>query len=343
MSGSHSEQSGGLRILRCRRPDPSPASKWISAASQYFFKSGNRWLRLVIWALAIALLTPRLWTQPVYLDEIKNPAAEFKDWRQFWIGRQVRFLPGVLRNSDQPFFEFSTSIERWYESHPGPSELIGRTARFERVFHFAPLPGTIHFIGQFQSRYLWQLRLDDNGEVLYFRDSGAGVPQTFAFVEILNHVKQLTNLEFWAKDERFLYSVANDTIIPLKNLEKVQVVQVEMGEYGNFPTRIFIRKENGQVGYLTTSTVEAFGKRWFMENPRLLYPAWDNDIWQLIQRRTIRSGMEPAMVLLSWGEPVQKDTVQTLGQQMIIWKYQGVNQTTYTLEFLDNRLAFIDY
>lgn len=342
MSGSQIEQSGGVPVLLFRRPEPFPAGKTVSGAKP-IFASEYRCLRLLMVILAIALTMPGLRAQPVYLDEIKNPAAEFKDWRQFWIGRQVRFLPGVLRNNDQPFFEFSTSIERWYESHPGPQELIGRTARFERVFHFAPLPGTMHFIGPFQTRYLWQLRFDDNGEVLYFRDSGSGVPQTFAFVEIFDHVKQLINLEFWAKDERFLYSVANDTILPLKNLEKVQVVQVEMGEYGNFPTRIFLRKENGQIGYLTTPTVEAFGRRWFMENPRFLYPSWDNDIWQLIQSRTIRSGMEPAMVQLSWGTPVETDTVQTMGQRMVIWKYQGVNQTTYTLEFLDDRLAFIDY
>lgn len=298
---------------------------------------------LLILSLFLFSSASRLYSRQVYLAEIKNPVAEFNDWRQAWLGKQIRFLPGVLSNNDDPYFEFCYDPYRWSETHPRAQDIVGKTAHFVRVFHFAPAPGMVEFIGQFNTKYLWQLTIDDTGENLYFRDSGTGVPQPFAFIEIFIHTSQLIGLEFWAKDEHVLFSPGNDTIVPLKNLEKVTVVNVEMGDYGNFPTRIFLRTENGQIGYLTTPTVQVFAKRWYQEDPKYRFPDWEPEIWQALQNRTVRKGMVPEMVIMSWGEPDKIETKTVAGMEIVQWIYEGVKQTNYTLQFIAGQLAIIDY
>ena len=90
----------------------------------------------------------------------------------------------------------------------------------------------------------------------------------------------------WSRGINFSISYPDgDSLFYIQNLETVRIIEIKWGDFGNFPLRFIIEKQNGVKGYIDENNYHDFEVNWYKENPFERHPDWTAATWP-----TARSG-----------------------------------------------------
>lgn len=272
------------------------------------------------------------------LSKIEDPYQYFEDNRRRWIGKTIYFLRRERRNGENPYFDWYYNPFDMEHSKPKPEEIKFQTGTIEEVWL-----GQIHMVkpekDYWRLGFFWKVRLHHSGQAIYFWDDGECGVSNFGFVEDYEQARRHIGETLWNKSRDVLYLMNDQGVVSLQNLQRVQLIDVQWGEFGNFPLKFVLQTEDGKKGYYLERNYNRFIKEWYTFDPKEKFSEWRRFDWDLIERRVLRSGMTPDMVMISWGKPSKVESrYDKKGRSYEIWTYKGVRKTTYYVRFQENKL-----
>jgi|Deesub1362B_J571_1020462.scaffolds.fasta_scaffold02283_3 hypothetical protein len=293
-------------------------------------------LGLVLFLVAI-WLTPANAQREGLISRIEDPGQFFQDQRRNWLGKRIRFLPCPNPKGKNPYFDWYYDPFDLDHSKPKKEDLLFCEGTIEEVWL-----GQIHITKETESYwrmgFFWKVRLED-GRSVFFWDDGESGPFNFGFVDDYEEARSRIGQKLWARDRHILYSLDSKHAVRLKHLEPVYLKDVQWGDYGNFPLKFILATSDGRKGYVLSKNYAEFIKDWYTYDPRDRFRYVRLQDWQLIERRQLRKGMTPELVILSWGEPLRIEMRRSKdGAEQEVWVYEGVADTEYYLFFKKGKL-----
>jgi len=146
----------------------------------------------------------------------------------------------------------------------------------------------------------------------------------------LNIVKQvrdiLTGKRYWTKSA--LWYDAKGEKINGRKYVPVKIEDVQPGDMV-FPFKVFISDENDSKAVLYLNLINSglesrtFSSVFFVNDPRLRYPAITDEVWDLITKGSVAAGMTKDECRLSLGTPNDVDTGHDWNQTIDLWRYKN--------------------
>ncbi len=278
------------------------------------------------------------------LERIESPGVAFENERKRWIGEDIFFLPQERAERLGKYIGFCWDPRVPRNSAADYSELVEKRARIEEAWKGRVLSEDAFGKSFLEEVTFWKMCLIHSDKEIWYIDDGASYILGAGFIKDYETARKHVGDSLWVKGVFVLYTMNDDGIIRLRNLQEVVLHEVRWGQYGNYPLQFILRTDDGQVGYRSGKNLEVFLDNWYRFNPRQKYRSWDSIYWDAIENRRVTSRMDPDMVVMAWGEPIAQDTVVTeRGMRVMLWVYTGVRRTIYGLFFVDGKLVYWEW
>ena len=146
-------------------------------------------------------------------------------------------------------------------------------------------------------------------------------------LEIVKKVgDRLIGKTFWTKSALW-YDMEGEKI----NGRKFVPVKIEDIKAGDmvFPFKIFVSDENGKNAILYMNLINSgmesrtFPAVFFVNDPKLKYPAISQEVWDLITRGLVAEGMTKEECKLSLGTPDDVNSGHDWNQTIDLWRYDN--------------------
>ena len=298
----------------------------------------KNFLLIVGWEISAVFL---FWGGQGLVRKIESLEVAFEDERKDWVGEEVYFLSQKKAERLGRYIGFCWNPEEPRSSTVEYEELVGKRARIEEAWWGSVASSDARGRRQKEDVVFWKMRLIPLDKVVWYWDNGSTPILGVGFVGDYEKAKHCVGDSFWVKNMYVLYTLDDEGVVRLRNLQRVVLDEVRWGEYANYPLKFVLRTGDGQVGYRFGKNLEAFLDNWYRVNPRQKYKGWDSIYWDAIEGRRVTSGMDPEMVVMAWGQQAAKDTVVTdQGIHVMLWVYPGVKRSIYGLFFVDGKLVY---
>lgn len=138
--------------------------------------------------------------------------------------------------------------------------------------------------------------------------------------------KILSGREMWTRT-RLRYDLQDSPAEGLK-FEKVRIDSVGPGNM-IFPLKVYFTDSSGRAAYVLMNygskgtESRSFGSQFALADPRKAHPDTDDEVWDLIRRGDIRTGMTKEECRLSLGRPESSDEQPGWGRMYEVWQYPG--------------------
>jgi hypothetical protein len=230
-----------------------------------------------------------------------------------WAGKRFIFLLKPKGSESGTYEDFSRSVTH--------KKYAGRVARVVS----ANDSGASAFI---------EFQMEDDGERLrVFTVANKESVRGMALLDdIENARKQWAGKTLWSK--MLMISSYDEesgaiTMTPVKKFGPLKVADVVPGWDEEKPVRIKLETPDGKQGFVDLNLsgtnvqkevrhLSRFEDHLLAEDPRLTHK-WRADVWSVIEKGQVYSGMTEEQVKMSWGEP-EKVTRTAAGQ---VWTYPG--------------------
>ena len=128
-------------------------------------------------------------------------------------------------------------------------------------------------------------------------------------------------------------ATGKDGSVKMNKYSPVKVTDVAVGFRNESPVRFILQTQRGEEGYLdanlsgtnasdTLAGFDQFDKKFFMTDPRKLYP-WTPQVWNAIEDEKIFVGMTKEQVTMSWGEPLSINQTVTGAGKSEQWVFRN--------------------
>ena len=161
------------------------------------------------------------------------------------------------------------------------------------------------------------ITLDDSGEKIvaenaYGRYVEPVVTSNLGFLSEMEAIKRKLGHSVWALGPKELQAQCNEgqgKRINIKNLQKLMVSRVEWGYFNpssQIPIFLYLKTDRGEEGCLVPftsfdSTFHLEIPDFYLENPRMLYPDWNDEMWALMDSGKVTVGMMEGIVTVMCG------------------------------------------
>ena len=275
------------------------------------------------------------------IQRVESPESTFDDQRKDWIGQEIQFLFQENAENEGKYIGFC-----WNPDYPRKSvaeyrRLAGKQGRIEEAWWGRTFNTNIRGKKEEEIVIFWKVRLPPEDEFVWYWDDGGSTMSGVGFLSDYDAARVRLGDSLWAKEFSILYTLDDEGVIRLRNLEKVTLIDVQWGEHSNYPIRFVLRTQNDQIGYRSEKYSDLFFPKWYQTNPRHKYPDWKWLYWAAIENRKLTTGMIPEMVRLAWGDPLAMDRIiGSPGNRLELWVYRGINKRVYGLFFHNEKLVF---
>lgn len=185
-------------------------------------------------------------------------------------------------------------------------ELAGKKAR---IVEFKKAEGS-----EFPVRFYLRLEREGGGTVWYV-DQGTGeYLKEMVLEDHLDTARKWVGKTAWVRIGALLNVFRSsplkpvnenesDSMLKLKNTEKLSLTHVELTTSGMLPFLFKVKRDDGTEGYLATrgSVDDDLRQRFYVEDPRE-GRNWPGEVWRLVEEGRVQIGMSEEQVTMAWGE-----------------------------------------
>lgn len=248
-----------------------------------------------------------------------------------WIDKEITFLPIDTSEYNEPYKDWS--ISKIKSIRPLPSSVYlkkGVIVDVRRDDTFDP--------------YFVTVKLVDSETILYGL-SHDGHLKDVGFREEYETASKFVGAILWNERSTFytydsVLNVRKHQVVrnlePLYlwnikwNTESERPIQITLFETGR---RKFFYDLNFSDINLSPNSKQVYIDDLFHKvNPRLIYPDWNDRLWEKIETETISKRMSREAVLLSWGNPIRTESRKVDDDLIETWSYARIPFVTVTFK-----------
>jgi hypothetical protein len=275
------------------------------------------------------------------IRQIHSPETTFQDERKDWIGERIQFLRQEKAERLGKYVGFCWEPKDARNSIVEYARLAGKQAVIEEVWLGSIYAPNDRDEIRNEIVAFWKMHIIGTEDIVWYWDDGLSFIDGAGFLKDYEAATKYVGDSLWAKTHSILYTLDDQDVVRLRNLQSVVLSGIRWGEQGNYPIKFILKTDKGEIGYLPGKDIDLFLDEWHKSNPRRKYKDWRWLYWLAIENRKLTTGMTPDMVRLAWGDPFAEDRiVAPQGIQLWLWIYRGVNKRIYGLFFINGKLVY---